>query len=238
MNQVILAGAYLGVAEGIVLAMKAGLDPEQRRPGAVRRRRAQLGPREPQRADDRQRLPARVQDVAPPQGPRHRAGRWPARSAPSLPVSAIASADRDRARRPGPRRRGHVQRRAGRSAASPASRAERRARLRRGDRPAATPTAAAARPSRPVVPRPEPLAVVHRARRPRAAAAAPVSASDVSAYLPSRIATIRPNVPSRDQVHRDVRERRRDHGVERVGLARCGGRRSARSRPPRCPSGA
>jgi 3-hydroxyisobutyrate dehydrogenase len=28
-NQVILAGAYLGVAEGIVLAMKAGLDPEQ-----------------------------------------------------------------------------------------------------------------------------------------------------------------------------------------------------------------
>jgi 3-hydroxyisobutyrate dehydrogenase len=28
-NQVILAGAYLGVAEGIVLGMKAGLDPEQ-----------------------------------------------------------------------------------------------------------------------------------------------------------------------------------------------------------------
>jgi 3-hydroxyisobutyrate dehydrogenase len=28
-NQVILAGAYLGVAEGIVLAMKAGLDVEQ-----------------------------------------------------------------------------------------------------------------------------------------------------------------------------------------------------------------
>jgi 3-hydroxyisobutyrate dehydrogenase len=28
-NQVILAGAYLGVAEGIVLAIKAGLDPEQ-----------------------------------------------------------------------------------------------------------------------------------------------------------------------------------------------------------------
>jgi 3-hydroxyisobutyrate dehydrogenase len=28
-NQVILAGAYLGVAEGIVLAMKSGLDPEQ-----------------------------------------------------------------------------------------------------------------------------------------------------------------------------------------------------------------
>ncbi len=28
-NQVILAGAYLGVAEGLVLAMKSGLDPEQ-----------------------------------------------------------------------------------------------------------------------------------------------------------------------------------------------------------------
>jgi len=28
-NQVILAGAYLGVAEGVVLAIKAGLDPEQ-----------------------------------------------------------------------------------------------------------------------------------------------------------------------------------------------------------------
>ncbi|HEY8437562.1 MAG TPA: NAD-binding protein, partial [Candidatus Limnocylindrales bacterium] len=28
-NQVILAGTYLGVAEGIVLAMKAGLDVEQ-----------------------------------------------------------------------------------------------------------------------------------------------------------------------------------------------------------------
>jgi 3-hydroxyisobutyrate dehydrogenase len=28
-NQVILAGAYLGVAEGLVLAIKAGLDPEQ-----------------------------------------------------------------------------------------------------------------------------------------------------------------------------------------------------------------
>ena len=29
MNQVILAGAYLGVAEGVVLAIKAGLDVEQ-----------------------------------------------------------------------------------------------------------------------------------------------------------------------------------------------------------------
>jgi hypothetical protein len=27
-NQVVLCGTYLGVAEGIVLAMKAGLDPE------------------------------------------------------------------------------------------------------------------------------------------------------------------------------------------------------------------
>ena len=39
-NQVILAGTYLGVAEGIVLAMKAGLDVEQvvRRSEAVRPR--------------------------------------------------------------------------------------------------------------------------------------------------------------------------------------------------------
>ena len=52
---------------------KAGLDPEAVAAalgGGVAR---QLDPREPERADDRQRLPARVPDVAPPQGPRHRA---------------------------------------------------------------------------------------------------------------------------------------------------------------------
>ena len=42
------------------------------RRGARRRRGPELGPRQPQRPDDRQRLPARVQGRAPPQGPRHR----------------------------------------------------------------------------------------------------------------------------------------------------------------------
>ena len=37
--------------------------------------------------------------------------------------------------------------------------------------------------------------------------------------MPSRIATIRPNRAVRDEVHRDVRERRRDDLVERVRLA-------------------
>ena len=37
-NQVILAGTYLGVAEGIVLAIKAGLDPEKVVARPVRRR--------------------------------------------------------------------------------------------------------------------------------------------------------------------------------------------------------
>ena len=45
------------------------------------------------------------------------------------------------------------------------------------------------------------------------------SGSDVWAYLPSWIATIRPVVPPSDQVHRDVREGRRDHRVDRVRLA-------------------
>ena len=42
-NQVILAGAYLGVAEGIVLAIKAGLDVEPGRRGARRRARPRAG---------------------------------------------------------------------------------------------------------------------------------------------------------------------------------------------------
>ena len=72
-NQVILAGTYIGVAEGIVLAIKAGLDVEQTVARALRRRRPVVGPHEPQRPHARQRLPARVQGRAPPQGPRHRA---------------------------------------------------------------------------------------------------------------------------------------------------------------------
>ena len=75
-NQVILAGTYLGVAEGIVLAIKAGLDVEQTGGRAVGRRRAVVGPHEPQRPDDGQRLPARLQGLAAPQGPRDRARDW------------------------------------------------------------------------------------------------------------------------------------------------------------------
>ena len=59
-NQVILAGAYLGVAEGMVLAIKAGLDVEPGGRGARRRRGPELGPRQSERPDDRQRLPARA----------------------------------------------------------------------------------------------------------------------------------------------------------------------------------
>ena len=71
-NQVILAGTYLGVAEGIVLAIKAGLDVEQVVGALGGRRGPVLGPGQPQRPDARQRLPARVQGRAPPQGPRDR----------------------------------------------------------------------------------------------------------------------------------------------------------------------
>ena len=42
-NQVVIAGTYLGVAEGMVLALKAGLDPVGRRRGAARRRSPAAG---------------------------------------------------------------------------------------------------------------------------------------------------------------------------------------------------
>ena len=71
-NQVILAGTYLGVAEGIVLAMKAGLDVDQV-VGALGGGAAQswvLANRSGRMLDER--LPARVQGRAPPQGSRDR----------------------------------------------------------------------------------------------------------------------------------------------------------------------
>src|SRR4029078_2229369 len=70
-------------------------------------RGAELGPCEPQRPDDRQRLPARVQVLAPSEGPRDRprprraAGRDPAGQRASGPV-------RERSRRRRSRRRRHV----------------------------------------------------------------------------------------------------------------------------------
>ena len=70
-NQVILAGTYLGVAEGIVLAMKAGLDL-----GASSSRRSVAAPPAAGSSQNRsgrmiaQRLPAGLQGLAPPEGPR------------------------------------------------------------------------------------------------------------------------------------------------------------------------
>ena len=80
-NQVVLAGAYLGVAEGIVLALKAGLDPAGGGRGARRRGGPQLGPREPQRADDRQRVPARASGPRSTSRTSRSRSRWRARSA-------------------------------------------------------------------------------------------------------------------------------------------------------------
>ena len=74
-------------------------------------------------------------------------------------------------------------------------------------------------PSRSVVARPEALRVVHpRDVDPRAAGRTDRAAS-TWAYLPSRIADHPAGHAVGDQVHRHVRERDRDHRVERVGLA-------------------
>jgi 3-hydroxyisobutyrate dehydrogenase-like beta-hydroxyacid dehydrogenase len=72
-NQVILAGTYLGVAEGIVLAIKAGLDVEQT-VAALSGGAAQswvLTNRSGRMMDND--YPARVSRSRPPQGPRDRA---------------------------------------------------------------------------------------------------------------------------------------------------------------------
>ena len=75
--------------------------------GARRRRGPELGPRQSERPDDRQRLSARVQGRAPSQGPRHRPrpGR-PARRGP--PGQRPRGTAGDRADRQRPRRRRHV----------------------------------------------------------------------------------------------------------------------------------
>ena len=52
-NQVILAGTYLGVAEGVTLALKAGLDAPRVLAALQRRGRRFVGPRESQPTDDR-----------------------------------------------------------------------------------------------------------------------------------------------------------------------------------------
>ena len=87
-NQVILAGTYLGVAEGIVLAMKAGLDVEQV-VGALGGGGPRAGPRQPQRADARERLPARLQGRSTSRTSGSRSS-WP-RAGASLPVASLAA---------------------------------------------------------------------------------------------------------------------------------------------------
>ena len=106
-HQVILAGTYLGVAEGIVLAIKSGLDVEQVVGRALGRRRAVVGARESERPDARERLPAGVQGRAPPQGSRDRAVDGPGARGVAADQRPVRG-DRGRPDRPGPRRRRHV----------------------------------------------------------------------------------------------------------------------------------
>ena len=106
-NQVILAGHVPRRRRGH--RPRAEVRPRRRagRRRAVRRRGAVVGPHEPQRPDARQRLPARVQGRAPPQGPRHRAVDGPRARRVAAGQRAVRG-DRGRAHRPGPRRRRHV----------------------------------------------------------------------------------------------------------------------------------
>ena len=115
-NQVILAGDLPRRGRGHRPRDQGRPRRRAGRRGARRRRRPVLGPRQPQRPDARQRLPARVQGRAPPQGPRHRP-RLARELGASLPVSALRGPARDRADRQRPRRRRHVRPRARRSAA-------------------------------------------------------------------------------------------------------------------------
>ena len=67
-NQVILCGTYLAVAEGVVLAMKAGMDTEALLEALAGGAAGSWVLQQPQRAHDRGRLPARIQDLPPPKG--------------------------------------------------------------------------------------------------------------------------------------------------------------------------
>ena len=106
-NQVILAGTYLGVAEGIVLAIKAGLDVEQV-VGALGGGAAQswvLANRSGRMLDNDYPLGFKValhrKDLGHRARPRRAARRRPARQRPGRPA-------RDRPHRRRPRRRRHV----------------------------------------------------------------------------------------------------------------------------------
>ena len=101
-NQVILAGNYLGVAEGMVLAIKSGLDPEKvvaaLSGGAARS--WVLENRSGRMIDGR--LPAGLPDRAPSQGPDHRPGAG-ARGRRGAPRGRAGIADRGGPGGTGPR---------------------------------------------------------------------------------------------------------------------------------------
>ena len=111
-NQVVIAGAYLGVAEGIVLALKAGLDPEAVAAalGGGAARSWVLENRSGRMIDNEYPLGFRTSLHLKDLGDRARDGAHG--SGATLPVAGAGRAARGRARRARPRRRGHVQPRA------------------------------------------------------------------------------------------------------------------------------
>ena len=229
-NQVILAGAYLGVAEGIVLGIKSGLDPEQlvqalsggaARSWVLENRSGRMI------ANDYPlgfKTSLHLKDL-------NIALQLAARSWRRVADRCHRQPDRDRPRRPGPRERGHVQR----GAHDPRP-VRPRVLTRRGEaRPAVAPTrylfapnSSSGSPSRPSYRgrNRSPLYIFSTSTRRGPSAR---SGSVVSAYLPSRISHHATEDAVCDQVHRDVRECDRDHRIKGIRLARCAGRRSARS---------
>ena len=104
-NQVMIAGTYASVGEGIALAEAAGLDAAAARRGALGRGGGVVGAHEPRRQHDRRHLSARLQGRAAPQG----SGYRPRRGRPCRPADRGLDARRGaggRAHGRGPRRRG------------------------------------------------------------------------------------------------------------------------------------
>ena len=209
-NQVILAGTYLGVAEGIVLAIKAGLDVEQVI-GALGGGAAQswvLANRSGRMLANDYPLGFKValhrKDLGIALDLAGQLGARPARQRPGRPARDRPRGRRPRRRRhvrPGPRDPGLVRARVLtlRPALVEADQEHRVAQLS-------------------VVAGPEPFRVVHRrdvhpARPERRVGQAGVGVLAVlDRHHPSGDATL-------DEVHRDVGERRGHQRVERIGLA-------------------
>ena len=203
-NQVILAGTYLGVAEGIVLAIKAGLDVEQV-VGALGGGAAQswvLANRSGRMIDNDYPLGFKVALHRKDLGHRPRPGR-PGRRGPAGQRAGRAARDRPHRRRP--RRRRHVR---------PGPRdpsAVRPGLTERGDGSSASRSAAI--------------------RRSSAAGRLPVAAAIAPACSPAaQAAPDDPRPPRRgsDSRRRDPRQR----GRRRAARARSDGRTSRRPAPP------